>query len=133
MCTPPHPDVVWCPPPRFSLLTAPLCLSLARSCDREVYSAGGGVRRLNTVWGRNAREQPCSFVHSPAGLPAFQSTIQTSECLDKGRLCPPSAGYTLSCSCPPPRLTLLSILLDLLCLPLFTCGSSPQNSTAGPL
>lgn len=50
---------------------------------------------------RNVREQPCSFVHSPAGLPAFQSTIQTSECLDKGRLCPPSAGYTLPCSCPP--------------------------------
>lgn len=38
---------------------------------------------------RNVREQPCSFVHSPAGLPAFHSTIQTSESLDKGRLCPP--------------------------------------------
>lgn len=38
---------------------------------------------------RNVREQPCSFVHSAAGLPAFHSTIQTSESLDKGRLCPP--------------------------------------------
>lgn len=37
----------------------------------------------------NVREQSCSFVHSPASLPAFQSTIQTSESLDKGRLCPP--------------------------------------------
>lgn len=37
---------------------------------------------------RNVREQPCSFVHSPAGLPAFHSTIQTSERLDKGHLCP---------------------------------------------
>lgn len=50
---------------------------------------------------RNVREQPRSFVRSPASLPASQSTIQTSECLDKGRLCPPSAGYTLPCSCPP--------------------------------
>lgn len=40
---------------------------------------------------RNVREQPCSFVHSPAGLPASQSTIQTSESLDKGCLCPPSS------------------------------------------
>lgn len=37
----------------------------------------------------NVREQSCSFVHSPACLPAFQSTIQTPESLDKGRLCPP--------------------------------------------
>lgn len=38
---------------------------------------------------RNVREQPRSFVHSPAALPAFHSTIQTSESPDKGRLCPP--------------------------------------------
>ncbi|KAM7388183.1 hypothetical protein PAMP_024377 [Pampus punctatissimus] len=77
---------------------------------------------------RNVREQPCSLVHSLAGLPAFQSNIQTSQCLDKRRLCPPSVGYTLPCSCPPS--SLLSILLHLLCLPLFTHRPSPQNSTA---
>lgn len=65
-------------------------------------------RPLSSAWRRgkhglmrNVREQPCSFVRSPASLPAFQSTAQTSECLDKGRLCPSSAGYTLPRSCPP--------------------------------
>lgn len=50
---------------------------------------------------RNVREQPCSFVHSPASLPAFQSTIQTSESLDKGRLCPPICRLHPAFSCPP--------------------------------
>lgn len=70
------------------LLRVPLCLLLAGSRDRESYSASR-KRRLNMVWLRNVREQPRSFAHSPASLPAFQSTIQTPESLDKGRLCPP--------------------------------------------
>lgn len=85
---------------------------------------------------RNVREQPCSFVHSAAGLPAFRSTIQTSESLDKGRLCPPICWLhpALPLLLPLlPHLTLLSILLCLLCLALFTYRHLPQNSTAGPL
>lgn len=85
------------------------------------------------VW--NVGEQPRSFVHSPASLPAFQWAIQTSESLDKGRLCPPPppiCGAT-PCPVPAPHLTLLSILSRLLCLALFTRGPSTQNSTAGPL
>lgn len=53
---------------------------------------------------RNVREQPCSLVHLPASLPAFHSTIQTSERLDKGRLCPPICWLhpALPCPCPCP-------------------------------
>lgn len=65
-----------------------VCLLLAGSLDGECYSASR-KRRLNTVLVRNVGEQPRSFVHSPASLPAFQWAIQTSESLDKGRLCPP--------------------------------------------
>lgn len=60
-----------------------------------------GKRRLNMVVARNVREQPRSFVHSPAGSPAFQSAIQTSESLDKGRLCPPICRLLPALLLPP--------------------------------
>lgn len=132
------PDVGWVsmqhPPAMVSPLTAPLCLLLAGSLDRERYSARG-ERRLNMVWWgmwENSR------VHWYICQPACQPSTRPSRPLrgwTRGAFVPPSAGYTLPCPAPAPapHLTLLSILLCLLCLALFTYRHLPQNSTAGPL
>lgn len=79
---------------------------------------------------RNVREQPCPFVHLPAGLPAFHSTIQTSECLDKGRLCPSSAGLLPA----PLRLSIIPPPFILLHLSLFTFQAlTPEKPNRSPL
>lgn len=136
VCVPdPFPDVV-CrvyiqyPPPMFSLLRAPLCLLLAGSLDRESYSASG-KRRLNMVWwGMWENSRVHLYIHQPACQPSSRPS-RPLRAWTRGAFVPPSAGYTLPS--PAPHLTLLSILLHLLCLPLFTGGPLPQNSTAGPL
>lgn len=91
-CVDPYPDVFSSlaslrpPPTSCPFLKSGLCVcywqeALTASLDRK--------RRLNMVLERNVGEQPRSFVHSPASSPALQWAIQTSESLDKGRLCPP--------------------------------------------
>lgn len=59
-----------CPPPIYSLLSAPLCLLLAGSCDKEGYSARG-ERRLNMVWWGMWRTAVfiCTFTNRLASLP----------------------------------------------------------------
>lgn len=118
------------PSAHFSLLSAPLCLLLAGGRDKEGYSARG-ERRLNVVWWGMWRTAAfiCTFTNRLASLP-----------LDHPDLSEPGQGVSLSplllatpFPAPAPHLTLLSILLHLLCLPVFACGPSPQNSTAGPL
>lgn len=96
-------------PPPF--LSEPRCVCYRQEAVTEKVIQLRVEKEAKHGWVRNVREQPCSVVHSPANLPAFQSPIQTSESLDKSCLCPPSAGYTLpSLPAPPSLLSLLSIL-----------------------
>lgn len=136
LCTWPHPRCclvslhLQCPPPMFSLLRAPLCLLLAGSRDREGYSARG-KRRLNMVWwGMWENSRVHLYIHQSACQPSSRPSRPLSAGT-RGAFVPHLPATP--CPAPAPHLTLLSILLHLLCLPLFTCGPSPQNSTAGPL
>lgn len=98
------PDVWWVsaqhPPPTLSPLRAPLCLLLAGSLDRERHSAGG-ERRLNMVWGgmwENSRV--LWYIRQPACQPSTRPSRPLRR-WTRGAFVPPSAGYTLPCSCTP--------------------------------
>lgn len=107
-----------------------LCLLLAGSCDKEGYSSGlkGGV---NMVWWGMWENSHVHFVHSPVACQPSSWPSRPQTAWTRAAFVP----HLPATPCPAlaPHLTLLSILLHLPCLPFFTRGPSPQNSTAGPL
>lgn len=139
LCAPdPSPDVVLgvctsaalhpCPP-LGAPLRAPLCLLLAGSCDREAHSASG-KRRLNMVWwGMWENSRVHLYIHRPACQPSSRPSRPLSA-WTRGAFVPHL--LATPCPAPAPHLTLLSILLRLLCLPLFTGGSGPRIAQQDP-
>lgn len=90
-----------------------------------------GERRLNMVWlGMWENSRVHLYIHQPACQPSSRPS-RPLRAWTRGAFVPHL--QATPCPAPAPHLTLLSILLDLLCLPLFTRGPSSQNSTAGPL